>query len=47
MMSAKHMCDNVIWTINESITTFKPRKKFELIKAEKLAKKKIVHPLVY
>ena len=47
MMSAKHMCDNVISTINESITTFKPRKKFELIKAEKLTKKKIVHPLVY
>jgi hypothetical protein len=47
MMSAKHMCDNVVSTINESIATFKPRKKFELIKTEKLSKKKIVHPLVY
>jgi glycosyltransferase involved in cell wall biosynthesis len=47
MMSAKHMCDNVIETINETMSTFKPRKKFELIKTEKLAKKKIVHPLTY
>jgi glycosyltransferase involved in cell wall biosynthesis len=47
MMSAKHMCDNVVETINETVTTFKPRKRFELIKTEKLAKKKIVHPLTY
>jgi hypothetical protein len=47
MMSAKHMCDNVVETISETISTFKPRKKFELIKTEKLAKKKIVHPLTY
>jgi glycosyltransferase involved in cell wall biosynthesis len=47
MMSAKHMCDNVVETISETISTFKPRKRFELIKTEKLAKKKIVHPLTY
>jgi glycosyltransferase involved in cell wall biosynthesis len=47
MMSAKHMCDNVVETINETVATFKPRKRFELIKTEKLAKKKIVHPLTY
>ena len=47
MMSAKHMCHNVIETINETMKTFKPRKRYELIKIEKLAKKKIVHPLTY
>jgi len=47
MMSAAHMCDNVISTINETISTFKPKKQFELIKTEKLERKKIVHPLVY
>jgi glycosyltransferase involved in cell wall biosynthesis len=47
MMSAAHMCDNVISTINQSIDTFKPKKQFELIKTEKLERKKIVHPLVY
>jgi len=47
MMSAAHMCDNVISTINETIDTFKPKKQFELIKTQKLERKKIVHPLVY
>jgi glycosyltransferase involved in cell wall biosynthesis len=47
MMSAAHMCDNVISTISETINTFKPKKDFELIKTEKLERKKIVHPLVY
>lgn len=47
MMSAAHMCDNVISTINQTIDTFKPKKQFELIKTEKLKRKKIVHPLVY
>ena len=47
MMSAKHMCDNVINTIEETFSTWKPRKNFELIKTEKLTRKKIVHPLVY
>lgn len=47
MMSAAHMCDNVISTISQTINTFKPKKQFELIKTEKLKRKKIVHPLVY
>jgi glycosyltransferase involved in cell wall biosynthesis len=48
MMSAKHMCDNIINTIDETLTKFKPRKNFEFIKTEqKLPKNKIVHPLVY
>jgi len=48
MMSAKHMCDNIISCIDETFDKFKPRKKFELIKTEqKLPKNKIVHPLVY
>ena len=48
MMSAEHMCDNVIESVEETFAKFKPRKKFELIKTEqKLPKNKIVHPLVY
>lgn len=47
MMSAKHMCDNVISTIEDSITEFKPKKDFELIKVEKIERKKILHPLTY
>ena len=47
MMSAKHMCDNVISTINDTLTSFKPKQKFELIKTTKLPRKKIVHPLIY
>jgi glycosyltransferase involved in cell wall biosynthesis len=47
MMSAKHMCDNVVSTIDDTLSTFKPRKQFEFIKAEKLPRKKLVHPLVY
>ncbi|NDA79033.1 MAG: glycosyltransferase, partial [Actinobacteria bacterium] len=47
MMSAKHMCDNVIDCVDETFDKFKPRKKFELIKIEKLPKNKIVHKLVY
>jgi hypothetical protein len=47
MMSAKHMCDNVISTVNETLSNFTPRKNFELIKTQKLERKKIVHPLVY
>jgi len=47
MMSAKHMCDNVVSTINETLDSFKPKNKFELIKTEKLTRKKILHPIVY
>ena len=47
MMSAEHMCDNVIESIEQTFDKFKPRKKFELIKIEKLPKNKIVHKLIY
>ena len=47
MMSARHMCDNVISTIEETFKNFKPKKNFELIKIEKLPRKKIVHKLMY
>ena len=47
MMSAKHMCDNVVSTINDTLSSFKPKQKFELIKTTKLPRKKIVHPLIY
>lgn len=47
MMTAKHMCDNVIYTLDDTLSAFKPRKEFEFIKIEKLPRKKIVHPLTY
>lgn len=47
MMSAKNMSLNIINAINETLDNFKPRKKFELIKIEKLPRKQILHKLVY
>ena len=47
MMSAENMCKNVIESINETFKNFKPKAQFELIKTEKLPRKKILHPLVY
>lgn len=47
MMSADNMCKNVIDAVDETFSTFKPRKNFELIKTEKLERKSIKHPLVY
>lgn len=47
MMSAKHMCDNVISTFEDTFSSFKPRKQFELVKIQKLPRKKIAHPLTY
>jgi glycosyltransferase involved in cell wall biosynthesis len=47
MMSAKHMCENVTSTIEDTLNNFKPRKDFELIKVKKLERKKILHPLTY
>ena len=47
MMTARWMCKNVISTIDETITKWKPRAKYEFIKTEKLPRKKIAHPLVY
>ena len=47
MQSARWMSKNVIDAIDTTIDKWKPRKPFELIKVEKLPRKKIVHPLVY
>jgi len=47
MMTATWMCKNVIDTVEETLTAWKPRPKYEFIKIEKLPKKKIVHKLVY
>jgi len=47
MMTAKHMSDNVISTIEDTLAAFKPRKQFELIKVKKIKRKKILHPLTY
>lgn len=47
MMSAVNMCKNVISTIEATFDNFKPKKDFELIKIDKLERKKILHPLTY
>lgn len=46
-MSATNMCDTFISTVEETLETFKKRSPFELIKTEKLDRKKIVHPITY
>lgn len=47
MQSARWMSKNVIDAIDTTLNTWQPRESFELIKVEKLPRKKIVHPLVY
>jgi hypothetical protein len=47
MMSARRMSENVIECIEETFSNFKPRKSFELIKIDKLPRKKITHKLIY
>jgi hypothetical protein len=47
MQSARWMCKNVVDAIDTTLETWKPREQFELIKVEKLPRKKLVHPLVY
>ncbi len=47
MMSARKMSENVIDCIEETLNKFKPRKSFELIKIDKLPRKKITHKLIY
>ena len=47
MMTSENMSKNVIHTIEETISTWKPRKQFEFIKAGKLPIKKVRHKLVY
>lgn len=46
-MSARMMCNNVIRDIDNTLTLFKPRKSFELIKIKDLAPQEIVHKLLY
>jgi hypothetical protein len=47
MMTADNMGRNVIEAIDTTLTNFKPRKKFELIKIEDLPRKAARHKLVY
>jgi glycosyltransferase involved in cell wall biosynthesis len=47
MMSATNMCRNVIEGIDETFTKWTPRKKHELVKVQKAARKKAVHKIVY
>lgn len=47
MMSASNMCKNMSYTIDETFSKFKPRKKYEFIKYEPLALKSINHPVLY
>jgi len=47
MQSTKAMSQNIIDGIEETFATWKPRKKYELIKVEKTPRKKILHPVVY
>lgn len=46
-MSARKMCQKFITTVDKTIDTFQKRDNFELIKIEKLPRKKILHPLTY
>jgi glycosyltransferase involved in cell wall biosynthesis len=47
MQSARMMAKNIIDGIEETFAKWKPRKKYELIKVEKLPRKKAAHSLVY
>ena len=47
MLSSKNMAKNVIETFEETFSTWKPRKRFEFIKADKLPIKKVRHKIVY
>ena len=47
MMSAKNMCKNVVDSVNKTFEIWKPKPNFELVKVEKLPRKKLLHPLVY
>ena len=47
MMTAAHMCENVCECLDNTFNKFVPRKSFELIKTDKLPRKKIVHKLTY
>ena len=46
MMSANNMSKNIINAVEETLSNWKPRKRFELIKTEKLPNKKVQHKLL-
>ena len=46
-MTSPHMCENVIETLEETFTTFKPRPSFQFIEVKDLPKKQIRHKLTY
>ena len=46
-MTAENMAKNVITSIDTTLTNFKPRKSFELIKIEELPRKAARHKLTY
>jgi len=47
MMTAANMCNNVIGAVEETFSTFKPKKKFELIKIQDQPRKALRHKLIY
>jgi len=47
MMSAAHMCDNIISGIDDALMNFAPKKTFEIIKISDLPKVTITHPITY
>jgi glycosyltransferase involved in cell wall biosynthesis len=46
-MSARKMCEKFSTTIEKTLEKFEPRQDFELIKIDKLPRKKLLHPLTY
>lgn len=46
-MSARWMCKNVVEVIDTTLKTWKPRKRYEFLKFEKVPAKKRVHKLIY
>lgn len=46
-MSANHMCQNLIEGVEKTLSQWKPKKRYELIKTQPLPRKAILHPLVY
>lgn len=47
MMSSTNMCKNVISTLEETFTNFKPRKRYQLLKIEDKKRRAIKHKLIY
>ena len=44
-MTASQMCNNIVKSIDETLINFKPRKRFEVFKADKPQSKKVTHAL--